>query len=279
MHQFCLNPFWKLNYLVIDLVKIGIIGGSGFYDNEKITDTKKVKMHTPYGSPSAMLTIGKVGETDVVFLPRTGENHQINPTKINYRANIWALRELGCTHIIATTACGSLRENYKPGQLVFLDQFIDRTHHRKQTFYEGDEVCHIPMAEPFCSKLRKILKEEADKLVIPNHAKGTMVTIEGPRFSTKAESKMFQILGGDLINMSTVPEAGLAREAGLCYASIGLVTDYDCWHESEETVSIDLILETAKKNVANAKNLLFNVIPKINFVECSCKEDIKNARI
>ena len=181
------------------------------------------------------------------------------------------------THILASTACGSLKEEVKPGDLVFIDQFIDRTTKRHQTFYEGQEVCHIPMGEPFCDKLRDLFAESADSLKISNHKKGTMITIEGPRFSTKAESNLFRSWGADVINMTTVPEAVLAREAGLCYASIAMATDYDCWHESEESVNVEMILAVMKKNADNVVKILLEVIPKIDWNDCQCQVAIKGA--
>ncbi|MCP3681409.1 MAG: MTAP family purine nucleoside phosphorylase, partial [bacterium] len=213
----------------------------------------------------------------VVILARHGRKHAIMPTNIPFQANIHALKEQGCTHILATTACGSLREEIKPGDFVILDQFIDRTTKRASTFYEKDKVCHIPMAEPFCEKMRKVIGEAADELNLRNHKKGTMITIEGPRFSTKAESTLFRSWKADVINMSTVPEVVLAREAGICYASVAMSTDYDCWHESEETVEWTAILETFKKNVDSVKKLILATIPKIKDEECSCREAIKTA--
>lgn len=257
--------------------KIGIIGGSGLDDMQIMEGIEKQKKTTPYGEPSDLLVTGKIEGREVVLIKRHGEGHSITPTNVNYRANIWAMKELGVTHILAATACGSLKEEIKPGDLVFIDQFIDRTTKRHQSFYAGPEVCHIPMAEPFCLQLRKLLGETADELNIANHKKGTMVTIEGPRFSTKAESKMFQSWGGEVINMSTVPEVVLAREAGICYASVAMSTDYDCWREGEESVTIEMVLETMGKNADNVKKIFFAMISKIEFNECECREAIKTA--
>ena len=260
-------------------MKIGIIGGSGLDDPDILKDAEKIKKHTPYGNVSDLITVGKIKNVDVVMIPRHGSKHEIGPGMVNYRANIWAMKELGVTHILAPTACGSLREEYEPGNFAFIDQFIDRTTKRKQSFYEGHEVCHIPMADPFCDKLRKILTKEAKSLGIKYHDKGTMVTIEGPRFSTRAESKLFRSWDADTINMTTVPEVVLAREAGICYASIAMVTDYDCFLEDRKPVTVEEIVKTMKVNAENVKKLLINVIPKIDFIECSCKEDIKGALI
>ncbi|MBI2663178.1 S-methyl-5'-thioadenosine phosphorylase [Candidatus Woesearchaeota archaeon] len=261
------------------MVKVGIIGGSGIDNPEIMQDSKKIKVHTPYGSTSDLVMTGKVKGVDVVVIPRHGDSHRIYPSNVNYRANIYAMKELRVTHIIAPTACGSLREEIKPGDLVFIDQFIDRTTKRHQTFYEGVEVCHISMAEPFCNKIRKLLVETAKELNYPYHEKGTMVTIEGPRFSTKAESKLFRSWGCDTINMTTVPEAVLAREAGICYQPIAMSTDYDCWHQSEEKVTTEIILRIMKNNSEKVKQILINVIPKIKDWDCYCKEEIKTSRL
>ena len=190
-----------------------------------------------------------------------------------------ALKEQGCTHIIATTACGSLREEIKPGHLVFCDQFIDRTAKRASTFYDKDKVCHIPMAEPFCSRLRNLLAQSSSKLNLKHHKNGTIITIEGPRFSTKAESRMFRQWKADVINMSTVPEVVLAREAGICYAIIAMSTDYDCFMDDRAHVTIGEVLKVIKQNAENVKKLLIDVIPKITYIDCKCKEDIKTSII
>lgn len=259
------------------MVKIGIIGGSGMDDPKIIKNTKKLDVSTPYGKPSSKLTAGKIEGVDVVILARHGTNHSIMPTNVPFQSNISALKQAGCTHILATTACGSLKEVIKPGDFVLLDQFIDRTTKRKSTFYEKERVCHIPMADPFCDKLRELLSDTCKDLKLDYHKKGCVVTIEGPRFSTKSESNMFRQWGADVINMSTVPEVVLAREAGLCYQAIAMSTDYDCLHESKESVSIELILETMRKNAENVKNLIIKTIPKIKYVNCECKEHIKTA--
>jgi len=263
----------------VQIIKIGIIGGSGLEDPKILKDAKEINISTKFGNPSSSLTTGKINKVDVVIISRHGKKHSINPTNVNYRANIWALKEQGCTHIIATTACGSLREEIKPGHLVFCDQFIDRTTKRVSTFYDADKVCHIPMAEPFCKKLRSLMIETAEKMELSHHKKGTVVTIEGPRFSTKAESHMYRQWRADVINMSTVPEVVLAREAGICYAIVAMSTDFDCWHQSEEGVNIKMVLQIMKQNAENVKKLLVATIPKIKYMECQCREDIKTAVI
>ncbi len=251
-------------------VKIGIIGGSGLDDPRLMKDMKEKKVKTPYGSPSSVLTIGRIDGVDAVILARHGKDHSIYPTGVNYRANIHALKREGCTHILATTAVGSLREKIRPGDLVFVDQFIDFTRHRPLTFHD-EKVIHTPMAEPFCRYLRPLLVDSAKRLGLRHHKNGTVVTIEGPRFSTKAESFMFRKLGADVINMSTVPEVVLAREAGICYQTIAMSTDYDCWKEGEEPVTWAMILSIMKKNAENVKELIIKTIPRIRNTECQCR--------
>lgn len=248
--------------------KIAIIGGSGLDDPQILKNAEEINLDTPFGPTSGPLISGKIDGVKIVILARHGKNHTIMPTKVPFRANIWALKEIGCTHIIATTACGSLQEKIKPGDLIFLDQFIDFTKHRNLTFFE-DKVVHTPMAEPFCPGLRKILVGAAKELNLAHHRKGVMLTIEGPRFSTRAESRLFKQMGADAINMSTVPEVILARELGICYASIAMATDYDAWREGEEAVTWEMILKVMKNNAENVKKILLNAIPKINFPECT----------
>lgn len=259
---------------------IGIIGGSGLDDPQILKDAKEIEINTIYGKPSSKITVGKIKGKDVAILARHGKRHTIMPSNVNYRANVWALKELGCTHVIATSACGSLRKEIKPGQLVFVDQFIDRTTKRHSTFYDNGRVCHIPMAEPFCPELRKILADAAEELKLEHHKKGTVITIEGSRFSTKAESQLFRQWGADVINMSTVPEVVLAKEAGMCYQVIAMATDYDCWHEVEESVDIQMVLRIMKQNAENVKRVILEAIPRIREKRtCSCENLIKGAVI
>ena len=254
----------------MEQVKVGIIGGSGMDDPSLMKNKKEKKVKTPYGSPSSPLTVGKIDGVDTVVLARHGKSHSIYPTGVNYRANIHALKKEGCTHILATTAVGSLREKIRPGDLVFVDQFIDFTRLRLLTFHEK-KVVHTPMAEPFCKDLRKLLAGSAKELGLRHHKQGTVITIEGPRFSTKAESHMFRQWGADVINMSTVPEVTLAREAGICYQSIAMSTDYDCWKEGEEPVTWDMILSIMNRNAENVRRLLLKTIAKIRNTACGCK--------
>jgi len=243
-------------------VKIGIIGGSGLDDPQILENIKRKAVKTQFGKPADKLTIGELNGHEVVILARHGQKHTIPPTQVPFRANIWALKQEGCEAILATTACGSLREKMKPGDLVFIDQFIDFTKHRNLSFFEN-KVVHTPMAEPFDKELRQRLIKIASKLKFKYHAKGTMITIEGPRFSTKAESLMFRKLGADLINMSTVPEVILANELGIPYQSIAMVTDYDCWKKNEESVSFELVLKTMEKNADKVKNILVGLLKSL----------------
>ncbi len=205
-----------------------------------------------------------------MIIARHGKDHSIYPTGVNFRANISALKEEDCTHILASTAVGSLREEIAPGHLVFPDQFIDHTRKRVLTFFDEKEVVHTPMADPFCSELIKLLSSSADTLGLAYHKNRTVITIEGPRFSTRAESHMFRSWNADVINMSTVPEVNLAREKKMHYASIAMSTDYDCWHEEEEPVTWEMILETMKKNSENVIKLFLDVIPKIKEYDDGC---------
>jgi len=247
------------------MVKVGIIGGSGLDDPNILEDANEVSVNTLYGNPSSTLTAGKINGVDVVLLARHGKNHQYSPTQVNYRANIQALKDQHVTHIIATTACGSLKEEIGRGDFVIVDQFIDFTRHRKISFHESFEngAKHTSMSHPFDALLRNALYETSKELGLSAHNGGTVITIEGPRFSTKAESKMFRLWGADVINMSVAPETILANEAGIPYAVVAMSTDYDCWKEDEAPVSWDEILEVFNRNSDNVLNLLKHVILKI----------------
>lgn len=247
------------------MVKIGIIGGSGLDDPKIIKNSKEKEVTTPYGSPSSKLTIGKINNVDVVILARHGKTHNLSPSGVPYRANIYALKQENCTHILATTACGSLKEEIDRGHFIILDQFIDFTRHRKITFHEEfkDEPKHTSMAQPFNENLRDILIKTCKELKYPHHEKGTVITIEGPRFSTKAESHMFRAWGADVINMSIAPEVILANELNIPYAAIAMSTDYDCWRDDIEEVTWQEILKIFKQNAEKVKNLLIKTIPKI----------------
>ncbi|TKJ18006.1 MAG: S-methyl-5'-thioadenosine phosphorylase [Promethearchaeota archaeon Loki_b32] len=248
------------------MVKIGIIGGSGLDNPDILKDSKDINVDTSYGKPSSPLKLGKIHDVDVVLIARHGREHTIPPTQVNFRANIQALKDQGCSHILATTACGSLREKIDRGDLVILDQFIDFTRLRKISFFEEfapGNMKHKPMAEPYSEELRKILIETAKELNLKYHETGTVVTIEGPRFSTRAESNMFRIWGADVINMSIAPETILANEAGIPYAAVAMSTDYDCWKLDEAPVTWEKILEIFGKNVNSVIALLTNTIKKM----------------
>lgn len=248
------------------MTKIGIIGGSGLDNPDLFENPRDVAVSTPWGAPSAALKIGKIAGVDVVLLARHGREHTIPPTQVNYRANIQALKDAGCTHILASTAVGSLREEIGRGHLVIIDQFIDFTKQRAMTFHESfapHQPVHTPMAEPFDAALRAILIEVCAKNGFAFHRQGTVITIEGPRFSTRAESKMFRAWGADIINMSVATEAALANEAGIPYAAVAMSTDYDCWKEDEEPVSWDAILEVFQSNAAKVTTLLLEAIARV----------------
>ncbi len=256
--------------------EIGIIGGTGLYDPTLLKNVEEAALETPYGAPSDKITIGELNGRKVAFLPRHGKNHTIRPTDVNSRANIFALKKLGVQHILASSAVGSLKEEYAPGNLVFVDQFIDRTTKREQSFYTQDKVCHISVAEPMCPNLRKTLIEVARKAGIKAHSTGTYVCIEGPRFSTKAESRMFRTWGANVVGMTLVPECVLAREAEICYASMAMVTDYDVW--KDHPVCVDDIVKTMKDNVENVRNIILGVIAVIpKERSCDCKGALKSA--
>lgn len=249
-------------------VKIGIIGGSGLNNPKLFEDVQECKVTTPYGDPSDVLLEGKIDGIPCVLLARHGRRHTIMPTKVNYRANVWALKSKGCTHVVVSTACGSLREHIAPGDFVIIDQFIDRTTKRQQTFYDGEDghppgILHLSMDTPFCKDTQQILLDTCKELGYSVHPTGTMVTIEGPRFSSKAESLMFRLWGGDVINMTTVPEVILAKELGLCYAAVAMATDMDSWKAGEEPVNVEKVLKTMKQNSEKVTVLLKAVISKI----------------
>jgi 5'-methylthioadenosine phosphorylase len=248
------------------MVKIGIIGGSGLDNPEILHDAAEVEVDTPYGKPSSCPKTGTIDGAEVVLLSRHGKSHEFSPTQVNYRANIQALKDLGATHIIATTACGSLREDIGRGDFVVIDQFIDFTRHRMNTFYDSfeDGSVHAPMATPFDEGLRRIILDTAGRMGCKAHDGGTVVTIEGPRFSTRAESNMFRMWGADVINMSIATEAALANEAGIPYAAIAMSTDYDCWKTDEAPVSWEDILTVFNQNAASVVQLIKNTVPQIS---------------
>jgi 5'-methylthioadenosine phosphorylase len=258
--------------------EIGIIGGTGVYDPGLLEDSKEIKVYTPYGKPSDFITIGFFKGKKIAFIPRHAKGHQIPPHNINFRANIWSLKQLGVTRIIAPAAVGSLKGELKPGDIVIPDQFIDRTTGRASSFYDGGKVCHISTADPFCLELSKIAFNTGKDLKLPIHKGGTCVVIQGPRFSTRAESRLYRRWGADIINMTMVPECVLAREAEICYVPIATITDYDVW--KERAVSVDEIIRTSKENVNKTRKLLESMIPRIpKERSCICKNALKDALI
>ncbi|MGI8686389.1 MAG: S-methyl-5'-thioadenosine phosphorylase [Acidimicrobiales bacterium] len=252
--------------------EIGVFGGSGFY--AFLDDVTTVAVHTPYGAPSAPVAIGTVGDRSVAFLPRHGVQHELPPHKVNYRANVWAMREVGVRRLIGPCAAGSLQPGVKPGDFVLVDQLVDRTWGRSDTFFDGGVVGHVSFADPYCPDLRATLSASASDAGLTVHDQGTVVVIQGPRFSTRAESAWYRSAGWEVINMTQYPEAYLARELGLCYAGLALITDYDTGLEGVdgiEPVTMDIVFEVLAKNVDRTRSLLFSAIPRlVSSPPCSC---------
>lgn len=261
--------------------RIGIIGGSGLYDIEGVKIIKKEKVKTPFGNPSDEFTIGKYQDREIVFLPRHGRGHRIMPSELNYRANIYGMKKLGVESLISLSACGSFKEELKPRDIVIVDQFVDRTNRgRISTFFGEGITAHIAFAHPVCSELSGFLYNASKEAGATVHNGGTYVNMEGPAFSTKAESLLYKSWGMDVIGMTNMPEARLCREAEICYATACFVTDYDAWRENEAVVTVEIIIENLLKNADNAKKILKLVIPKIPKVrKCACKDALKNAII
>jgi len=263
-----------------DQAEIGIFGGTGIYDSGLLQDSKEIIIETPYGKTSDAITIGEFEGKKIAFMPRHGKKHSIPPHMINYCANVWAFKELGITRIIAPSAVGSLKEKIKPGHFVLPSQFIDFTKSRKNSFSMVGKVIHISVADPFCPELQKIISDVVDSQNIITHKNCTYVCIEGPRFSTKAESKFYKSTGADIIGMTLVPECQLAREAQMCYVSISTVTDYDVW--AEKPVTAKEVMDTLSKNVEITKKLLVELIKKMpeKFTtnrRCSCEKALTEA--
>ena len=258
---------------------IGIFGGSGFYSF--LEDVEEVQIDTPYGTPSAPISVGTIGGRSVGFLPRHGVKHQFPPHKINYRANAWAFKELGVTRIIGPCAAGSLRKEVKPGDFVICDQLVDKTSGRIDTFYDGPETTHVSFADPYCPELRSLALDSAREGDISVHERGTVVTVPGPRFSTRAESKWFQEAGWEVINMTQYPEAYLARELEICYVNVSLITDYDVGVAGEtEAVTHEEVLRVFNENNERLRNLLFSIIPRIpSERSCPCSTALQGARM
>ena len=259
--------------------RIGIIGGSGLYKIEGIKNVKAVSVTTPFGKPSDKFITGKLEGKEVVFLPRHGVGHRISPSEINYRANIYGMKKLGVERIVSVTACGSLKEELKPMDFVAVDQFVDRMNHaRNMTFFEKGIVAHLVFAHPVCSELSRSILEAGKDLKLTMHEGGTYVNMEGPAFSTLAESKLYRSWGMDVIGMTNMSEAKLAREAEICYAVLAAVTDYDCWHPQHESVTVEMIINNLSKNIANAKKILALTLRNLPSARtCACGDALKYA--
>lgn len=259
---------------------LGIIGGSGIYAMPGLEDVEELDISTPFGKPSTPLVVGTLEGTRTAFLARHGAGHSISPSEINYRANIYAMKSLGVERIVGISACGSLREDFAPGDIVIADQLFDFTRNRKRTFFEGGLVAHISIADPFCPDLSNMVAKAADMAGGKVHRGGGMITIEGPRFSTKAESNTFRSWGLALIGMTSSPEAFLAREAEICYAVMAHVTDYDVWHVSEKPVTVEMVIETLQHNAETAKKTVRNLAKNLKLErECTCDTALSSAVI
>lgn len=259
---------------------VGVIGGSGLYEMEGLTDVKSVKVDTPFGPPSDEYMTGMLGDVKMVFLPRHGRGHRFTPSEVNYRANIYGMKKLGVEWIISVSAVGSMKEEIKPGHIVIVDQFFDRTKGRPSSFFGNGVVGHVEFADPVCHDLSGALFNAAKSAGATVHKGGTYICIEGPQFSTRAESKIYRSWGVDVIGMTNIPEAKLAREAEICYATVALSTDYDCWHETEESVSIEAIMAIIKANVATAKDIIRKAVPLIAPARgCKCSSAMKYATV
>ncbi len=257
---------------------LGIIGGSGLYHFPELEIVERVEVVTPYGLPSSQLTIGKLGTTTIVFLPRHGEGHRLTPTELPYRANIYALKQLGVTHLVTVSAVGSLKESLPPLTIVIPDQIIDRTVARPRSFFGDGIVAHVGLADPFCPRLSSALVAVAESAGIPVVHGGAYVCIEGPQFSTRAESNLYRSWDASVIGMTAMPEARLAREAEMCYATIAMVTDYDVWHETEDAVTVEMVIANLKRNTETAREMI-RALARAGLPErsCACGNALQNA--
>lgn len=257
---------------------LGVIGGSGLYQMKDLKIVKKVAVKTPFGAPSDRIVIGELSGARVAFLPRHGLGHAIPPSEINFRANIFAMKKIGVERIISVSAVGSMKEEIEPGHIVIPDQFIDRTYRRISTFFTKGIVGHVGLADPICPELAKTVAQATRKAGAHVHEGGTYICIEGPQFSTRAESKLYRQWGVDVIGMTNVTEAKLAREAGICYSTVALATDYDCWHVGEEAVTVEAVLDIMHKNVEMAQAVVKEAVAKLGGVRaCNCGDAAKHA--
>jgi 5'-methylthioadenosine phosphorylase len=259
-------------------VVLGVIGGSGLYEIEGFEGIEEVELSTPFGEPSDAFITGTFGDLRVAFLPRHGRGHRLTPTEINFRANIWGMKALGVTRIVSVSAVGSMREDVKPGDFVVVDQFFDRTRHRPDTFFGDGVVAHVMFADPVCEEMRKELVVAGREAGVPMHDGGTYMNMEGPQFSTRAESRIYRKWGVDVIGMTNLQEARLAREAEICYATIAMATDFDCWHEGHDDVTVENVLEVMRANVGRARTLIRSVLPRLGGRrKCACKDALQYA--
>lgn len=263
-------------FIYMHEAEIGIIGGSGLYDMEGLEDIETVSVVTPFGEPSDSIVVGTLYGRRLAFLPRHGRGHRVLPSEINYRANIMAMKSLGVGRIISVSAVGSMKESIEPGHIVVPDQFFDHTKKRKSTFFGEGVVAHVGFADPVCHELSETLYEAGVRTGATMHRGGTYICMEGPQFSTRAESRIYRSWGVDVIGMTNVTEAKLAREAEICYATLALATDYDCWHETEEDVSVEAVIATLNRNVETAKSIIKDAVPRIPATRaCPCAEALK----
>ncbi len=259
-------------------VVVGVLGGSGLYQIDGLKDVREVELATPFGAPSDAFVTGTLHGVRMVFLPRHGRGHRISPSEINFRANIWGLKRLGVTRILSVSAVGSMREDVHPGDFVVIDQFFDRTRHRPDTFFGEGCVAHVMFADPVCAEVRRAMLAAGKQLGLVLHDGGTYLNMEGPQFSTRAESRIYRSWGVDVIGMTNLQEAKLAREAEICYATVAMATDYDCWHESHDDVTVEAILAVMHRNVDNARKLILESVPRLAGARgCSCGSALKSA--
>ncbi len=259
-------------------ISIGIIGGSGLYNMKELTDIEEIKVDTPFGAPSDNYIVGTLGKKRVAFLPRHGRGHRFTPTEINYRANIYGFKKLGVHQILSVSAVGSLKLDHKPLDIVLPDQFLDRTRQRVSTFFGEGIVAHVAFADPLCSELTDFVRRGAENASCPLTTGGTYVCMEGPAFSTRAESNLYRSWGMDVIGMTNLTEAKLAREAEICYVTLAMITDYDCWHEEEGDVTVEMIVENLNKNNETAQKVLketLKILPEDR--DCGCQHALSNA--
>jgi 5'-methylthioadenosine phosphorylase len=261
-----------------DRIEIGIIGGSGLYKMEGLKDARTVSLETPFGAPSDAYLLGILEGKRIAFLPRHSRRHRISPSEINYRANIYGFKQLGVEHIIGLTAVGSLKTDIRPLDIVIPDQFFDRTRKRMSTFFGEGLTAHIAFADPVCPILADLVYHSADQVAERVHGGGILLCVDGPAFSTRAESNIYRKWGIDILGMTTIQEAKLAREAEICYAALALVTDYDCWHEEEAAVTAETVVQNLQKNLSIAQDIIRMVVPKISYQrDCICSKALKNA--